>query len=145
MTAARKEVPAKSISIPIAPDGIVRDDVATSSRIVPFMATRTPGIVITPAQSPYGGVSFKNGCNLTHTASGFRIAGTFQDVRVAHLVAGALGGIMQWDGRALTDHRAVVVSVRSALLPCCPKLLEWMGVLNDWEVGEAVDRKKGNR
>ena len=140
MTSARKVVPEKTLKIPIAPDGNME---ATGAREVPFITTRTPGVVITPAQNVYSRVSFNFGCNLTHAPSGFRIGGTFHDVRVARLVAAALGGIMDWNGRDMTDSRAVVVSVRSAL-SVCPQLLNWLASLNDWNV-EGPKPAKGSR
>jgi hypothetical protein len=117
---------------------------ASGMREVPFMRTWTPGIVITPAQNVYSEISFRHGCNLTHAPSGWRVAGTFQDVHVARMVAAALSGIMDWNTKELTDPRAVVVAVRTALkqpgqssialLRDPPKLLSWLGELNNWEV-----------
>ena len=118
-----------AIRIPIGPTG---QGETTSTRLVDFIRTRVPGIVITPAQDAYGHASFNNGCNLTHAPSGFRLAGTFQDVRIARTVASAVGGIMDWNRRELTDYRVVVIEVR-ALLKNSPALLEWLAALNDWE------------
>jgi hypothetical protein len=127
---------ARTIRIPIGPSG---SGLTTNTRDVSFIKTRTPGIVITPAADVYGHVSFTKGCNLTHAPSGFRLAGTFQDVGVARLVAAAVGGVMDWDARELTDYRVVVIAARAALTNA-PKLLEWLAALNEWEVSQVVTR-----
>jgi hypothetical protein len=56
----------------------------------------------------------------------------FKDVAVARLVAGALGGIIDW---ADTDLRSIRV-LRSAVLRSiaqCPTMLEWMKNVDHWD------------
>lgn len=136
MRTQQRPGPTHAIRIPVGPSdsALLADVPILRTRLVEFIKTRTPGVIITPVQDKWGEFTFKPGCALTHAPSGFRIGGPFKDLRVARLIAGGLAGVTDWNRHDMTDWRTVVMRVRHALEES-PELLQWLADLNSWREG----------